>query len=155
MFLEKYDEAVSDYSNLTKLDPNNSDFTRGLKEAQLEVKKAKRVNHYKVLSLEKDADAEAIKKAYKKSALKWHPVRARLFPYFSSIFYHVLFRTSGEMLVRKKRKLQKQNSKKSTKPFQFLAIPKRKWHTIVEMISQSLTCTVNINTQNKFLSISS
>lgn len=30
-------------------------------------------DYYKILGVDKDADASAIKKAYRKLALKWHP----------------------------------------------------------------------------------
>ena len=49
----------------------------GLKEklhhAKLELKKSKRKDYYKILQVEKDADEKAMKKAYRKSALMWHP----------------------------------------------------------------------------------
>ncbi|MFS8159965.1 MAG: DnaJ domain-containing protein [Candidatus Roizmanbacteria bacterium] len=39
----------------------------------MELKKSKRKDYYKVLDITKAATDDEIKKAYKKSALKWHP----------------------------------------------------------------------------------
>jgi len=44
-----------------------------LREAQLELKKSKRKDYYKILGIPKNADDNHIKKAYRKLALKWHP----------------------------------------------------------------------------------
>jgi DnaJ family protein C protein 7 len=44
-----------------------------LKHAQLELKKSKRKDYYKVLGIEVGADEAAIKKGYRKMAILWHP----------------------------------------------------------------------------------
>lgn len=44
-----------------------------LKAAQLEVKKSKRKDYYKVLGVGKNATEDEIKKAYRKRALMHHP----------------------------------------------------------------------------------
>ncbi len=44
-----------------------------IKKAQLEIKKAKRKDYYKILDVKKDATESEIKKAYRKQALRWHP----------------------------------------------------------------------------------
>ncbi len=38
---------------------------------------------YKVLGVERDADDDALKKAYRKLALRWHPDRNRAFVWTS------------------------------------------------------------------------
>ena len=47
----------------------------GLKAAQKALKKAKFKDYYKLLELERNADEDDIRKAYKRAALKWHPDR--------------------------------------------------------------------------------
>lgn len=42
-------------------------------KAQLELKKSKRKDYYKLLEVEKDASESEIKKGYRKMAVKWHP----------------------------------------------------------------------------------
>jgi len=71
--LEMYQEAVHDYDALTKLDDNNRDYKQKHRQAVHELKKSKRKNYYKILGVDKSADEGAIKKAYKKAALKCHP----------------------------------------------------------------------------------
>lgn len=97
--LEEFEEAVRDYEAASELDPSNrgssscvhqayvlSDIRRQLQDAQLELKKSKRKNYYKILGVEKvvpisgscsdilqDATERDIKRAYKKMAMKFHP----------------------------------------------------------------------------------
>lgn len=44
-----------------------------LKNAQLELKKSKRKDYYKILGVDKNASEDEIKKAYRKRALMHHP----------------------------------------------------------------------------------
>lgn len=48
-----------------------------LREAKLALKKSKRMDYYAVLGVEPSASEDAIKKAYRKAALKSHPDKAR------------------------------------------------------------------------------
>merc|ERR1712152_7503 len=47
----------------------------GLQEAKLELKKSKRKDYYKILGVEKSANEDEIKKAYRKRAMVHHPDR--------------------------------------------------------------------------------
>lgn len=47
-----------------------------LKNAQLELKKSKRKDYYKILGVDKTASEDEIKKAYRKRALMHHPGKA-------------------------------------------------------------------------------
>lgn len=71
--LENYEEAVRDFENAKRISPSEFGVQQKCKDAKLRLKQAKRKDYYKILGVEKDADATAIKKAYRKLALKWHP----------------------------------------------------------------------------------
>jgi len=71
--LEQYEEAIQDYNHFLELDPNNRDVTRKKKEAELDLKRSKRKNHYKILGVSKSFTKSELKKAYHKAALEWHP----------------------------------------------------------------------------------
>jgi len=73
MLLDKFDEALRDYEAAQKRDPENEDIARGIKEAKVAMKRAKRKDFYKILGVMRNADENEIKSAYKKLALRWHP----------------------------------------------------------------------------------
>ena len=50
-------------------------FRHLLQEAKLELKKSKRKDYYKILAVDKNANEEEIKKAYRKRAMVHHPDR--------------------------------------------------------------------------------
>ena len=58
----------------------SSDHKHLLKNAQLELKKSKRKDYYKVLGVDKNATEDEIKKAYRKRALMHHPGTSTAFP---------------------------------------------------------------------------
>ncbi|XP_077590857.1 dnaJ homolog subfamily C member 7 [Stigmatopora nigra] len=74
METEQYEEAVRDYDKVYQTE-KTKEHKQLLKQAQLELKKSKRNDYYKVLGVDKSANEEEIKKAYRKRALLHHPDR--------------------------------------------------------------------------------
>jgi len=62
MKLEKFEEAIRDYEAAHRKDPSNKELRHKIKEAQLELKKAKRKDYYKLLNVSRTASAPEIKK---------------------------------------------------------------------------------------------
>jgi len=75
METEQYEEAVRDYEKVLKSDRGNGEYRHLLQEAKLELKKSKRKDYYKILAVDKTANEEEIKKAYRKRAMVHHPDR--------------------------------------------------------------------------------
>ncbi|KAL0477152.1 Hsp40/DnaJ [Acrasis kona] len=71
--LGNHEDAMRDYQKACELDEGNASFKSKLRESQKAYKKAKRKDYYKILGIDKNADEDAIKKAYRKKALEWHP----------------------------------------------------------------------------------
>jgi DnaJ family protein C protein 7 len=69
---EDYESAVIDYEKVYKID-KTKEHQQLLKDAKLELKKSKRKDYYKILGVNKNANDEEIKKAYRKRALMHHP----------------------------------------------------------------------------------
>ncbi|XP_023664980.1 dnaJ homolog subfamily C member 7-like [Paramormyrops kingsleyae] len=74
MDTEMYEEAVRDYEKVYQTE-KTKEHKQLLKNAQLELKKSKRKDYYKVLGVGKNATEDEIKKAYRKRALMHHPDR--------------------------------------------------------------------------------
>ncbi|XP_051571537.1 dnaJ homolog subfamily C member 7-like isoform X2 [Myxocyprinus asiaticus] len=71
---QQYEEAVRDYEKVYQTE-KTKEHKNLLKNAQLELKKSKRKDYYKVLGVDKNATEDEIKKAYRKRALMHHPDR--------------------------------------------------------------------------------
>ncbi|KAJ3431921.1 hypothetical protein M0813_01364 [Anaeramoeba flamelloides] len=71
---ELWDEAINDFNKFQELDQNQSQRAQEAKRrAEIEKKKASRVNYYKVLEISEDATLPQIKRAYRTKAKKFHP----------------------------------------------------------------------------------
>ena len=68
-----WDEAVKEYKAIAESYPSEPNITKDVKYAELELKKSKRKDYYKILGVEKDATEHDIKKAYRKLAIIHHP----------------------------------------------------------------------------------
>ena len=71
--LGRYQEAYQDYEKVKQIDPNYPELENSIRLTKLEEKKSKRKDYYKILGVDQQASQHEIKKAYKKSALQWHP----------------------------------------------------------------------------------
>lgn len=68
-----WESAVREFKELQEQDPSDASIAKEVRKAELELKKSKRKDYYKILGVDKDADENAIKKAYRKAALIHHP----------------------------------------------------------------------------------
>jgi DnaJ family protein C protein 7 len=68
-----WESAVRELKELQEQDPQDGSIVKELRKAELELKKSKRKDYYKILDVEKDADDNQIKKAYRKAAIIHHP----------------------------------------------------------------------------------
>ena len=68
-----WEEAVRELKSLFELNPQDTSLPKEIRNAELELRKSKRKDYYKILGIEKDATEHQIKKAYRQMAIKWHP----------------------------------------------------------------------------------
>ncbi len=78
--LERYEEAVRDFKEAIEQSGVSSEGTaelealkRELRGAEIDLKRSKQKDYYKILGVSKDANDAEIKKAYRKESLKHHP----------------------------------------------------------------------------------
>lgn len=70
---ERWEEAVREWKSIQELDPEDRTIAKEIRRAELELKKSQRKDYYKILGISKDADENAIKKAYRRLAIIHHP----------------------------------------------------------------------------------
>ncbi|KAL9600546.1 MAG: hypothetical protein Q9219_003092 [cf. Caloplaca sp. 3 TL-2023] len=68
-----WEDAVREYKSIYESNPQEPGIERDVQNAELELKKSKRKDYYKLLGVEKDASDNEIKKAYRKLAIVHHP----------------------------------------------------------------------------------
>ncbi|KAI9803670.1 MAG: hypothetical protein M1833_000582 [Piccolia ochrophora] len=68
-----WEDAVREYKNIAEANPSEPGIQKDVRNAELELKKSKRKDYYKILGVEKDANDNEIKKAYRKLAIVHHP----------------------------------------------------------------------------------
>jgi DnaJ family protein C protein 7 len=68
-----WEEAVRAFKNIAEQHPEEPGIAKEVRDAELELKKSKRKDYYKILGVDKDATETQIKKAYRKLAVVHHP----------------------------------------------------------------------------------
>jgi tetratricopeptide (TPR) repeat protein len=68
-----WEEAVREYKAILEANPSEPGIAKEIRSAEIELKKSKRKDYYKILGVEKDAGDGEIKKAYRKLAIIHHP----------------------------------------------------------------------------------
>ncbi|KAL5395310.1 hypothetical protein PMIN06_004809 [Paraphaeosphaeria minitans] len=68
-----WDEAIKELKAIHEASPSEPGIAKEIRNAELELKKSKRKDYYKILGIEKDASESEIKKAYRKLAIVHHP----------------------------------------------------------------------------------
>jgi DnaJ family protein C protein 7 len=70
---DRWEDAVREWKSIQEMDPEDRSIAKEIRKAELELKKSLRKDYYKILNVPKDADDNAIKKAYRKLAIVHHP----------------------------------------------------------------------------------
>lgn len=68
-----WEEAARELKAIQEANPSEPNIAKDIRNAELELKKSKRKDYYKILGIQKDATDTEIKKAYRKLAIVHHP----------------------------------------------------------------------------------
>ncbi|KAF8458340.1 hypothetical protein BGX38DRAFT_559367 [Terfezia claveryi] len=68
-----WEEALREYKACLEATPEDSTLRKEIRNAEMELKKSKRKDYYKILGVDKNASENEIKKAYRKMAIIHHP----------------------------------------------------------------------------------
>ena len=68
-----WEEAVRELKAIAETSPEEPGLAKEMRNAEIELKKSKRKDYYKILGVEKDCSDPEIKKAYRKLAIQTHP----------------------------------------------------------------------------------
>ncbi|KAI9338394.1 hypothetical protein DFJ73DRAFT_628649 [Zopfochytrium polystomum] len=79
MKIEKFEEAVRDYTTVNGIKPDR-EVQSALRKAEAALKQSKRKDYYKILGVDRSAGENEIKKAYRKLALMYHPDKQASLP---------------------------------------------------------------------------
>jgi tetratricopeptide (TPR) repeat protein len=68
-----WDDAIRELKAIHEANPSEPGIVKEIRDAELELKKSKRKDYYKILGLEKECTEQEVKKAYRKLAIIHHP----------------------------------------------------------------------------------
>lgn len=68
-----WEDALRDLKAIAEENPSEPGIAKEIRDAEMELKKSKRKDYYKILGIQKDATETEVKKAYRKLAIIHHP----------------------------------------------------------------------------------